>query len=64
MSNGNLENQARKQAFIVGPLFAFGFIGWRVIKGQSLRIEDIMVGLLLAVIVSLVRYIMVSKKQK
>ena len=53
MSNGNTENQAKKQAFIFGPLFvAIGFIGWKVINGQSLGIEDIMVGLLLGVSLS------------
>ncbi|MBU1016951.1 MAG: hypothetical protein ABIJ36_03420 [Patescibacteria group bacterium] len=62
--NEDTEKQAKKQAFIVGPLVAIGFIGWRVIKGQSLGIEDIMVGLLLGVIVALVSYITISKKKK
>ena len=64
MSDEKTEAQAKKQAFMVGPFFSIGFIGWQVIKGQSLGIEDVMVGLLLGIIVSMASYIMVLKKGK
>lgn len=64
MSNRLDEKKVILQAAILGIVFTLSFLGWNLLKGREVGLDDFIVAILIGIIVGMGNYIIGIKKAK
>ena len=59
MNKNNLMNQS----LISGAFLVIGFLGFRIIKGQTIEVSDLIVAIVFGALVGIVSYFLGSQKK-